>query len=56
MEIIVADQMKNEVAPLSLRERIDELEAKMKALPQLEIPVKHYFADGRFAICSRLTG
>ena len=51
MEIIVADQMKNEVAPLSLRERIDELEAKMKALPQLEIPVKHYFAAGRFTSC-----
>jgi len=33
---------------LSMRERIDRLEAKMRKLPQVVMPVKHYFADGLY--------
>lgn len=33
---------------LSIPEKISLLEEKMKQLPQLELPVKHYFADGLY--------
>lgn len=32
-----------------MRERIFALEAEMKKLPQLEIPVRHYFSHGIYA-------
>lgn len=39
----------NELIIPPMRERIFALEAEMKKLPQLEIPVKHYFSHGIYA-------
>lgn len=33
---------------LSLRDKINTLETRMKQLPQVELPVRHYFADGLY--------
>jgi hypothetical protein len=41
--------MTNEVAPVTIREKIGMLEAEMLKLPQVHIPVKHYFAEGIYA-------
>jgi hypothetical protein len=41
--------MTSELAPLSIREKIGMLEAEMLKLPQVHIPVKHYFAEGIYA-------
>lgn len=34
---------------LAMRGRIAELESAMKQLPQLDIPLRHYFANGLYA-------
>ena len=39
----------NELIIPPMRERIFALEAEMKKLPQLDIPVKHYFSHGIYA-------
>ena len=36
----------NQIAPLSMRDKIYVIEAEMKKLPQIEIPVRHYFIPG----------
>ena len=33
----------------TMREKVDRLEAEMKKLPPVEIPVRHYFANGLYA-------
>lgn len=38
----------NELVPLTIKEKIDALESKMRELPQVTIPVRHYFADGLY--------
>ena len=48
MDVEKTDGANKQISPISFRERIDRLEAKMKQCPQLEIPVKHYFADGLY--------
>ena len=39
----------NELVIPPMRQRIFALEAEMKKLPQLEIPVRHYFSHGLYA-------
>lgn len=39
----------DDAATLPMRERVHALEAKLLAMPQLEIVPKHYFADGCYA-------
>jgi len=39
----------NEVARLSNRERVSAIEVELKKLPQLDLPLKHYFSDGVYA-------
>lgn len=34
--------------PDTMREKVDRLEAEMRQLPAVEIPVKHYFATGLY--------
>lgn len=38
----------NELAKSPTREQIDSLQRTMRDLPQLELPTKHYFADGMY--------
>jgi hypothetical protein len=38
----------NITGPGVLRDKIQYLEAKMKQLPQIDIPVRHFFADGLY--------
>jgi hypothetical protein len=38
-----------QVAPMTMRDKIFALEDEMRRLPQLEIPVRHYFSDGVYA-------
>jgi hypothetical protein len=33
---------------VTMREKVDRLEAEMKAFPPIEIPVRHYFATGLY--------
>lgn len=41
---------KTEVAPnKSMREKVDRLELEMNNLPQVDCPVRHYFAPGLYA-------
>lgn len=35
--------------PTTMREKVDRLEAEMRKLPTIEIPVRHYFATGLYA-------
>lgn len=37
------------LAPVPTREQIERLEAAMRELPPVEIPPRHYFADGLYA-------
>ena len=39
----------NQIAPLSMRDKIYVIEAEMKKLPQIDIPVRHYFIPGVYA-------
>lgn len=39
----------NELAPLSMRDKIYVIETEMEKLPQIEIPVRHYFNPGVYA-------
>ena len=39
----------NQVVIPPMRSQIFALEAEMKKLPQIDIPVKHYFSDGMYA-------
>lgn len=36
----------NQISPISIRDKVNAIEAEMQKHPQLELPVKHYFADG----------
>lgn len=38
-----------EAAPGSVRARVHRLEKSMEALPQVECPIRHYFAPGLYA-------
>jgi len=39
----------HETIALSIREKVNLIEKEMKQMPQLEIPVKHYFSEGVYA-------
>lgn len=35
--------------PATMRQKVDQLESSMLALPQVDCPIKHYFAPGLYA-------
>lgn len=39
----------SEVIDLSTRDKVNELERHMREMPQIEIPVRHYFSHGLYA-------
>ena len=39
----------NAVVPLTMRDKIVAIEEEMKKLPQLDIPVRHFFSPGIYA-------
>lgn len=46
MEVITPDN--NSISTMTRREKIEALEAEMLKLPQIELPIRHHFAEGLY--------